>query len=314
LRIGYLARTILFAIPTLLALITITFALIRLLPGDPILNLLGENFDPVTYAALLKDYGLDQPIYVQYLRWLWDLLHGDMGVSIVSHQPVTNIVLTRLPISLELAFLAVLIGVAIGIPTGIVSSTHRNTKTDYTVLTAAMVGLSIPEFFMAILLILGFGLYLRILPATGFVYFGVDPIGNLLHMILPAFALGIARAASIARLTRSSMLEVLPQDYVRTARSKGVKERTVIWRHSLRNALLPTVTLMGLQFGYILGAAVVIEIIFGIPGLASVGINAIQQRDYPVVQGFILVFGAMFILLNVLVDIVYTFLDPRIKV
>ena len=313
-RAGYIARTVLFALPTLLALVTITFVMMRLLPGDPILNLLGQNFDPVQYQALIKAYGLDQPIYVQYFQWLWDLLHGDMGLSIVSHQPVAGVVLTRLPISLELALLASLIALVIGVPAGVVSATHRNTKTDYVVLTSAMVGLSIPEFFMAILLMLGFGLYLKILPPTGFVYFNVDPIGNLTRMILPAFALGIARAASIARLTRSSLLEVLPQDYVRTARSKGVKERVVIWRHALRNALLPTVTLMGIQFGYILGAAVVIEIIFGIPGLASVGINAIQQRDYPVVQGFILLFGTVFILLNLAVDVIYTFIDPRIKV
>jgi len=314
LRAGYIARTVLFAIPTLLALVTITFIMIRLLPGNPIINLLGENFDPTSFAALMKAYGLNQPIYVQYFQWLWDLLHGNMGVSIVSHLPVTQIVLSRLPISLELALLGTLIGVAIGIPAGLVSATHRNTKTDYAVLTSAMVGLSIPEFFMAIILMLTFGLYLRVLPPTGFVYFQVDPIGNLAHMILPAFALGVARAASIARLTRSSLLEVLPMDYIRTARSKGVKERFVVWNHALRNAMLPTVTLMGIQFGYILGAAVVIELIFGIPGLASVGVNAIQQRDYPVVQGFILVFGAVFISLNLLVDILYTFLDPRIKV
>jgi len=314
LRAGYIARTVLFAVPTLLALVTITFIMMRLLPGDPILNLLGENFDPVQYAALIEAYGLDQPLYIQYLQWLWDLLNGNMGVSIVSHLPVTRVVLERLPISLELALLATLIAVVIAIPAGVVSATRRNTKTDYAVLTSAMVDLSIPEFFMAILLMLSFGLYLKVLPPTGFVYFAADPVGNLEHMILRAFALGIARAASIARLTRSSLLEVLPQDYVRTARSKGVEERVVIWRHALRNALLPTVTLMGIQFGYILGAAVVIEVIFGIPGLASVGLNAIQQRDYPVVQGFILVFGAVFISLNLAVDIIYTFIDPRIKV
>ncbi len=309
----YLIKRILMIIPTVLAITVVVFLAMRLIPGDPIDFILAEDYSEETRAIIWREYGLDKPMHVQYFKWVWQMVQGNWGESILTDRPVLPDILMKLPVSLELIVVSMFISVVIAVPAGIISSTKPYSARDYTAMTTAMMGASIPDFYVGILLILLFSHTLEWLPVNGFVKLSDGLWPNISHIILPASALGFARAAIITRLVRGSMLEVLKLDYVTTARAKGVKERWVILKHALQNALIPTVTVLGLQVGFIIGGAIVVETLFTIPGLGQFGIDAISGRDYPQVQAFILVTAMVFVVSNLAVDVLYAVLDPRIS-
>jgi peptide/nickel transport system permease protein len=300
-------------IPVLFLVSLVVFYIIHLTPGDPALVMLGEEATPEMVTALRHQLGLDQPLPVQYGTWLSRVVQGDLGRSIRSNKLVSQDIVSRLPVTIELTVLAMLIALAIAIPTGIISATRRNSKSDLLVTTIALVGVSMPNFFLAILLIFVFSLYLRWLPPIGYTPVEQNVVENLRGMILPSITLGAATAAVIARLTRSSLLEVLNQEYIRTARAKGLSERIVILGHAMKNAMIPVVTICGLQIGGLLGGAIITETLFVLPGVGSLAVNAIFSRDFPVVQGDVLFLAVMFMLTNLVVDVMYGFLDPRIR-
>lgn len=319
----YIVRRLLQVIPTILMITLVVFAMMQAIPGDPIVALLGDAYDAENAARLRAEYGLDQPIIVQYAIWLGKLVQGDWGESYLTSRSVLQEVLLRLPITIELIVLAMGVALLIALPAGIIAALRQNTWADYTAMTSALVGISIPDFFLGILLLLIFSFGLNgLLPSSGWVYLpGTCPTvicqesvwGNLQHVIMPAIALGVGRAAILTRLLRASMLEVIRMEYVTTARAKGLIEQMVIVKHALKNALIPTVTIMGLQVGFLIGGAIIVETLFAIPGLGTFGINAIITRDYQQVQGFILLVAICFVLINFLVDLIYSFLDPRIR-
>ena len=311
---AFIIRRVLILIPTFLGITLVVFAAMKLIPGDPIIALLQDSYTEELAAELRVQLGLDRPLPVQYAIWLRDLFSGNWGTSIISRQPVLDEILQRLPITIELLILALFFALVIAIPIEIISAVKRNTMIDYSAMTFAMLGISLPEFFLGALLLIFFSLGLQWLPATGYVPFFEYPVDNLRHMVLPALTLGMTRAALIARLMRNSMLEVIRQDYIDTARAKGLSEFIVINKHALKNALIPTVTVVGLQIGYLIGGAIIVESLFAIPGIGSFGIDGILQRDYPMVQAFSVVAASGFIFTNFVVDVVYTFLDPRIRV
>lgn len=319
----YIIKRLLQIIPTVLAITLVVFAMMQAIPGDPIITLLGDAYDEEDAAKLRAEYGLDKPIMVQYVIWLGKFLQGDWGEAIISGRSVLRDVLIRLPVTAELIILAMLVALIIALPAGIIAAIRQNTWGDYTAMSTAMVGISIPDFFLGILLLLVFSITFKgFLPSSGWVYFpGTCATivcessvgGNLKHVIMPAIALGVGRAAILTRLLRASMLEIIRMEYVTTARAKGLAEKLVIIKHALKNALIPTVTIMGLQVGFLIGGAIVVETLFAIPGLGTFGINAIIAREYPQVQGFILLVAICFVIVNFLVDLVYAFLDPRIR-
>ncbi|GIX46009.1 MAG: peptide ABC transporter permease [Candidatus Tectimicrobiota bacterium] len=319
----YILRRIAQMVPTVLMITLVVFAMMQAIPGDPIITLLGDAYDEDDAARFRQQYGLDKPIYIQYAIWLGKLVRGDWGVSILTGRPVLEDVLIRLPVTLELIVLAMGIALLIAIPAGIIAAVRQNTWADYTAMSSALVGISIPDFFLGILLLLLFSIGLKgFLPSSGWVYLpGTCPTvacepslwGNLKHALMPAIALGVGRAAILTRLLRASLLEIIRMEYVTTARAKGLAEKVVILKHALKNALIPTVTIMGLQVGFLIGGAIVVETVFAVPGLGTYGINAIIARDYQQVQGFILLVAICFVVINFLVDLTYSFLDPRIR-
>ena len=319
----YVIKRLLQVIPTVLLITLVVFAMMQAIPGDPLMALLGDAYDEEDAELLRKEYGLDRPIVSQYLIWLTKLLQGDWGESFVSGRPVLKDVLIRLPVTAELIVLAMLVALVIAIPAGTIAALRQNTWGDYTAMSTALVGISIPDFFLGILLLLVFSVAFNgLLPSSGWVYLpGTCPSliceasvwGNLKHVMMPAIALGVGRAAILTRLLRASLLEIIRMEYVTTARAKGLGERLVILKHALKNALIPTVTIMGLQVGFMIGGAIVVETLFAIPGLGTYGINAIILRDYQQVQGFILLVAVCFVVVNVLVDLTYSLLDPRIR-
>ena len=319
----YIIKRILQMIPTILMVTLVVFAMMQAIPGDPIVSLLGDAYDEGIAAKLRQSYGLDKPVAVQYVIWLGRLLRGDWGTSILNGRPILQDILIRLPITVELIVLSIGVALLIAIPAGIIAAMRQNTWADYTAMSSALVGVSIPDFFLGILLLLGFSIGLRgFLPSSGWVHLpGTCPTlicqesvwGNLQHVVMPAVALGVGRAAILTRLLRASMLEIIRMEYVTTARAKGLAENAVILKHALKNALIPTVTFMGLQIGFLIGGAIVVEILFAIPGLGTYGVNAIIARDYQQVQGFVLLTGIGFVVINFLVDLTYSFLDPRIR-
>lgn len=313
--IPYLARRTLLAFLALFGVIVLVFVMVRLVPGDVVTNLVGleGNVTKERMVELRRLFGLDLPIHVQFAQWFGALLTGDLGSSLRSGRPIATDIALRFPVTLELSVLALAIALLIAVPLGVVAATRRGTVWDYVASLFALVGLAAPNFWLAILLILLFSLQLRVLPPTGFVIFSENPLDNLRHMILPSVALGLSLAAATARITRSTLLEVLGLDYVRTARAKGVSERVVIYRHAMRNALIPVVTVVGLQVGALLGGAVIIEEIFGLPGVGRFALEGINLRDYPVVQGAVLVVSAAFVFVNLAVDLLYATIDPRVR-
>ena len=319
----YILRRLLHVVPTVLMITLVVFVMMRSVPGDPVVALLGDAYTEEDAIKARVAYGLDKPILVQYVIWLGRLVQGDWGTSVLSGRPVLKDVLVRLPVTLELIVLSMAVALAIAIPAAIIGAVKQNTWPDYTATTVAMIGVSIPEFFVGVLLLLAFSFGLGgLLPSSGWVYLpgtcpsmvcGVSLWGNMQHVLMPAIALGIGRAAILTRLLRTSMLEVIRTEYVTTARAKGVSERRIVLKHALKNALIPTVTVMGLQVGFLIGGAIVVETLFAMPGLGTFGIDAIFARDYQQVQGFALVTALAFVVINLLVDLTYTFLDPRIR-
>jgi peptide/nickel transport system permease protein len=301
----------------------VVFVMMQSIPGDPVVALLGDAYTEEDAIKVRAAYGLDRPIIVQYFIWLGKLVQGDWGTSILSGRPVLEDVLIRLPVTLELIVLSMAVALAIAIPAGIIGAIRQNTWADYTATSVAMVGVSIPEFFIGVLLLLLFSFGLGgLLPSSGWVYLpGTCPTmvcgsslwGNAQHVLMPALALGVGRAALLTRLLRTSMLEVIRTEYVTTARAKGLSERPIVLKHALKNALIPTITVMGLQIGFLIGGAIVVETLFAMPGLGTFGIDAIIARDYQQVQGFALITALAFVVMNLLVDLSYTFLDPRIR-
>ena len=304
----------LLAIVPVLVLVTAgVFFLIHLTPGDPIDAMMAESADPSVKAALSRQLGLDQPIHVQYLRWMGRVLHGDLGRSIRNNQPVIEDVGRRIRPSVELAVLAILIALVVAFPLGILSAARRNTPVDGAGTTFALIGICMPNFLIALLLIFLFGVTLRWLPVSGYTDPLEDPVNGLRSLTLPAITLGLALGAVITRTLRSSLIEALSEDYVRTGRAKGLPEGAILGRHALKNSLIPVVTVLGLQLGGLIGGAVITEYVFALPGVGRLVVDAVFARDYPLVQGVVLLIALAYIATNLLVDLVYGFLDPRIR-
>lgn len=301
-------------IPVLLGIAVISFFLIRLVPGDIVSVMMGQDFgDPQLEAELRRLFGIDRPLPVQFAEWFTALLRGDLGHSLRSGRPVTAEVLERFPMTFELTVAALAVSLAISIPFGILSATRRNSSLDVGARVLSLIGLSLPNFWLGILLIMVFAVYLRVLPSGGYAPPSAGWGEHLKFLILPAVTLGTGLAAVTMRMTRSSLLEVLGQEYVRTARAKGLRERVVVTRHALRNALVPVVTVIGIQTGRLLGGTVIVEQIFSWPGLGSLVVRAILQRDYPLVQGLTIFLAFFFVLMSLLVDLFYLYLDPRLR-
>ena len=311
--LNLLIRRIAVMLPTLLLVAIFVFSLQRLLPGDPAMVLAGEDRDPAAIEAIRQQLGLDKPVPLQFAYWIRAVLHGDLGLSYKTNQPVLQLIGQKLPVTIELALLALIIALAIGIPAGILSAYRKGTGVDYVANVVGLSGLSIPNFWFGILLILLFAVKLRWLPASGYVPPWEDLGRNLETMIMPAFVLGNALAASIMRHTRSAMLGVLSQDYIRTARAKGLLEPRVVLRHAFRNALIPIVTVITLLFGELMAGAVLTEQIFTIPGFGKLIVDAVFNRDYAVVQGVVLCTAVGFMLMNLVADVSYGLLNPRIR-
>ncbi|MDR7419365.1 MAG: ABC transporter permease [Armatimonadota bacterium] len=311
----YILRRLLAMVATLLGVSVIVFVMMRLIPGTVVEQLLGQSalVGEDTIRSLRQFFGLDRPWYVQYVDWLGGLLRGDFGNSWRSNRPVLALIFSRLPVSAELAVLAIAWSLLIGVPMGVLAALRRGSTSDSVVRFASTLGLSVPAFWQGTLLILLFSIYLQWMPSIQWVSIRENLWANLSIIALPALTLGTATAAMISRMTRSTMLDVLGREYVRTARAKGVQDRRVVSHHALRNALIPVVTVAGVQMGYILGGIVVVEDVFSLPGIGRLLLDAIFQRDYPVVQGTILVGAGLFMGLNFVVDLLYAVIDPRIQ-
>jgi peptide/nickel transport system permease protein len=310
---GFILRKVGAALVVLFLASVVVFVGIRAIPGDAALALGGEERDPAVLQQLRHKYGLDEPVPVQYARWLWLALQGDLGED-SRGLPVAETIVKALPRTLELAGLALLIGTFIGIITGVIAAVRRGKASDYVSNGVALVGLSVPHFWLGLLLIIVFAVDLHWLPSGGYVPFSEDPVENLRHMLLPALVLGAGLAAVVMRQMRSAMLDSLSADYIRTARAKGLDEWNVVGRHALRNSLLTVTTVIGLQLGALISGAVITETIFQIAGFGRLTIDAVNQRDYALIQGVVLVAAAGYVVVNLTVDVLYSFLNPRIRV
>ncbi|MDR3471069.1 MAG: ABC transporter permease [Devosia sp.] len=311
--IRYIGQRLLIAIPTLILISMFVFSLQKLLPGDPALIMAGEQRDPAAIAYYRQKYHLTDPIPYQYVYWVRDLAHGDFGMSLRTNEPVLTLIEQKLPVTIQLAAMSMILALAIGIPTGILSAVKKATITDYAANVVALSGLSIPNFWLGIMMILLFSVRLGWLPASGYVSPFDDPLQSLRTMAMPSLALGAMISSAFMRHTRSAMLSVLKSDYVRTARAKGLSEHVVVLKHAFRNALIPVVTLATLIFGELLGGAVLTEQVFTIPGFGKLIVDAVFNRDYAVVQGVVLCTGVAFILMNLVADLAYVLLNPRLR-
>ena len=309
----YLLELFLVVILMFVVITLVVYSVLVLLPGDLVDVLLGQEYDAQIAAKLRAEWGLDDPIIVQYGKWLWHIVQGDWGRSMFSRKPVLDEIINKLPLTLQLIALALFFEIIVSVPAGVISAVKPYTWWDYGASTFALVGISIPSFFLGILLFLTFGLWLGWLPVQGYVPLSESVVDNLRHLILPTIALGLARTAILTRLIRGSMLEVIRQDYVTTAQAKGLVEAVIINKHVVKDALIPAVTVLGLQVGFLVGGAIIIEKLFALPGIGSYGIDAITNRDYPQVLGFILISALVFQVANLCVDLVYCVLDPRIR-
>ena len=311
----YILNRLIVVIPVLIIVSVIVFSLIHLIPGSPVDFIFAEvpMSTPEMRLELEKSLGLDKPIYEQYFTWMGKVLRGDFGESIFYRRSNYELIVERFPATLLLTLAATFMAVLFAIPMGVFAAIKRHSGVDYLAMVFSLIGISVPHFWLGILLILAFSLYLPILPSSGYVLSMNQPLETLKHFVLPALTMGTSMAAIVARMTRSEMLEELGKEYVRTARAKGVPERAIIFNHALKNALVPTITVIGLHFGRLLGGAVIIEYIFAWPGIGGLVIDAIYSRDYPLVQILILLFAVIFIVINLVVDIFYKYADPRIK-
>ncbi len=309
----FLARRLLALVLTLVVASLVVFAVLQIVPGDPAQVMLGVNAQPATLAALRHQLGLDQPLAMRYLHWVGGLLHGDLGVSYTYSKPVSALIAQRAAISVPLALFAMALSTALAIPLGVIAAARRNRSTDLAVMGFTQLGVAVPNFWFAILLILLFAVKLGWLPAGGFAGWDAGILAGLKSLLLPAVALALPQAAILARVTRSAVLETLAEDYIRTARAKGLSRTQALWRHALRNALIPVVTIMGLQFSFLLAGTIIIEQVFYLPGLGRLVFQAIAQRDLIVVQDLVMLLAASVIIVNFLVDLLYAVLDPRLR-
>ncbi len=315
----YIIQRIMQLIPVLFLVSLIVFLIVHIIPGDPILVMLGvdpevgASYSEDQYRALQKQLGFDQPVYVQYFRWLGRVLNGDLGLSLQSRRPVLDILLERYPATIYLAFSAFITVIFISLPAGIIAAVRQNTLVDYSAMGYAMWGMAIPNFWLALMLILLFSLKLGIVPSIGYASPLEDPFKFLQHVSLPAIVLGTSMAASVTRYMRAEMLEQLSQDYVRTARAKGLPPKMVIVKHAAKNSMISIVTILGLDIARLLGGSTIIETVFTWPGVASLLLEGIYGRDYPIVQGAVLIIALTYVAINLIVDILYKWLDPRIK-
>jgi len=310
----YIAIRLLQTIPVLFGVPVIVFIIIHSAPGDPIVNMLGIDATDQNIAELREIHGLNEPLYIQYVNWMGGILQGDLGQSLTRERSVTALITARLPATLFLALASMLIAIVIAIPAGIVSAVHKGSASDYAVTIGSLSGISIPNFWLGLILILLLARTYSFLPPGNYVPPSQDPVAALKHVILPAVTVGTAFAALLARQTRSSMLDNLNQEYIKMAKSKGLSSRKIFVRHALKQALLPVITVAGLQFGYLLSATVVVEQVFAWPGMGRLIWSAVQQQDYPTVQGTVLVVATLFVLINLIVDLTYSYLDPRVSV
>lgn len=305
----YIIKRILQLIPVVIGISIVTFLMMILVPGDPVVLMLGQHISPQTVENVRHGLGLDQPMLTRYLHYMWNALHGDLGRSYIQHETVSQMLTDKIPVTFRLTMVAMVIAVTFGVLIGILSAVKQYSFWDTFATLFALTGVSVPTFWLGMMLQLIFGVILHILPVSGT---GGDGF-HLLNYLLPGFALGFASMAMYVRLTRSSMLEVIRQDYIRTARAKGLSSRVVIFKHAMKNALIPVATQAGMDFAGLMGGAILTETIFSLPGIGSMLFNAISRRDYPVVQGVTLFLALVFVLINLLVDISYAFLDPRIR-
>jgi peptide/nickel transport system permease protein len=309
---AYIIRRLLLVIPVMWLVATAAFFLLHMTPGDPVAVLLGPDATVEQVDRLRDELGLNDPVLVQYVTWLWDIARGDFGNSIFLNKPVAEAIVERAEPTILLTLAASLVAIVIGIPTGVISAVRRGTAIDIGAMLGAMVGISMPTFWLGLNLIFIFAVTLRWLPVGGYTPFFDDPTETMKRLIMPAATLGAAQAALLARITRSVMLDVLSEDYIRTARSKGVAERLVIVRHALRNTMIPLVTIIGLTFAVLISGAVVTETVFNIPGVGRLLIQAVSRRDFPLIQGIVLTVAFLYVIINLIVDIIYVFLDPRV--
>lgn len=310
---GVLVRRLLGALPILAIVSLITFGMIHLIPGDPAIAIAGMSATPEQVANIRRDLGLDQPLLTQLADWYINLMHGDLGRSLLLGQPVVQATLQRLPVTLILSAYALVLTLMLGMGSGIVAALRQNTWIDQLAMVLAMLGISLPSFYLGLLLIILFGVHLGWLPTGGYVAFTDNPAGWLATSTMPAISLALLLAGLLARITRSTMLEVLRQDYIRTARAKGLPERRVVLKHALANALIPITTVVGITISLLISGSVVIETLFSIPGIGQLLTQAVLNRDYPMVQGGLLITTALLVLVNIVVDVCYALLDPRVR-
>ncbi|MFZ3590436.1 ABC transporter permease [Bacillus sp. DJP31] len=300
----FILRRLLQMIPVLLGVVLVVFLIMQMVPGDPAVLLAGESATPEQVEIIRHQLGLDRPLIVQYFSYVGEIIRGDLGTSIRSNRPVLDEILVRLPVTFELAFWSILVTIFLGLLAGIISATKQYSFSDVSLMIVALLGVSLPSFWLGLMFILYLSVKIQIFPVAGW--------GTFMHVVLPALTLGTGGAAIVARMTRSSMLEVIRQDYIRTARAKGVKEQVIVYKHALKNAMIPVITVVGLQFGALLGGTVLTETVFAINGLGRLIIDAIRMRDLPLVQGSILTVSIIFVVVNMLVDISYRFLNKRV--
>lgn len=312
---SYVIRRLVDLVFVLLGVSIVVFLMLRLIPGDAVDIMLGANVDitPERVEAIRRRLGLDQPFYLQYWNWLTGVLRGDLGTSVWTGRPVTQEILGRLPVTLEITFLALFSALIASFPLGVIAARARGSRSDAAVRITTIVGLTVPSFWVGVLMLYFVSIYVPWWPAIGYVSFAEDPWGNLARMVLPVIAVSLPMIAGLTRMLRSSLLEVLSLDYIRTAKAKGLHRRSLLYKHALRNALIPVLTVIGVQFGYLLSGVVVIEQVFAVPGLGRLIIGAINERNYPLVQGIILVVTAFFVLVNLFVDLAYAWIDPRVE-
>jgi peptide/nickel transport system permease protein len=309
----HVARRLAAAVPVWLAVATVVFVLVRLVPGDPALLIAGTDSTPEQVLEIRKSLGLDLPIHAQYVQWFGRLLHGDLGRSLFSHEPVLGDLLDRVPVSLQLALAATVVSIVVAVPAGVVAAARRTFAAEAVFAATTMTGICIPSFVMGLLLMLLLSAKLGLFPIRGYEPLSSGVLAWARYMVLPAIAYGLIQAAGVARMTRSTLLDVLGEDFIRTAQAKGLAGWVVLGKHALRNALIPVVTLIGLNVGVLLTGAVVIESLFGLPGLGAYLVSGILKRDYPIVQGAILIFSTFLVLINLAVDLLYAALDPRLR-
>jgi peptide/nickel transport system permease protein len=311
--IVYAARRLAVAVPLLLGMSLLVFGLMRLVPGDPAVVVLGFKATPEGVRALRQAFHLDEPVWTQYLRWVGGAVRGDLGHDFRQNEPIGGMIRARLPVTMELTALAALGAVLIGVPLGLLAGGRRGGGADRGSMALGLVGISIPDFWLGIVLILTLSLGLGLLPSSGYVPPGEDLGANLAHLALPALTLAVSRAAVLARLTRAAVLDTVHRGWIRSARAKGLSEWALLGRHVLPNAAIPVITVVGLQVGYLLGGAIVVESIFALPGVGRMTLDAVLERNYPVVQASVLVIGALFMLVNLLTDLLYGAVDPRVR-